>query len=131
VEPKLKFRAPAPAQGIQNFFPLAPEQFGPLKTKKHCIICTSGLLYQICLLNRNSNFRLRLHHSKFLGTSFRLRLHSPGWNQLLLEMNNIGFTNAIGFAWFVCFLCLLNCPFISLALKYFQIEIIFLPTLKL
>jgi len=32
-----------------------------------------------------------------------LRLHSPGWNQLLLEMNNVVSTNAIAFVFFVRF----------------------------
>jgi len=31
-----------------------------------------------------------------------LRLHSPGWNQLFLEMNNVS-TNAIAFVLFVYF----------------------------
>jgi len=51
VEPKLKFRALAPAP---KFLAPAPEQFGALKTKNHCIICTVGLLYKIRLLNGNS-----------------------------------------------------------------------------
>ena len=52
-----------------KFFAPAPERFGPkLQTKNHCIICTIGLLHKICLLDGNSNFRLRFHHSKFLGS---------------------------------------------------------------
>jgi len=34
-----------------------------------------------------------------------LRIHSPGWNQLFLEMNNIVPTNAFEFVLFVRFLC--------------------------
>ena len=33
--------------------------------------------------------------------NFYLRLHSPAWNQLLLEMNNIVPTNAFAFILFV------------------------------
>ena len=60
-----------------KIFDPAQERFVPLKTKKLCIICTCSLPYKIRLLNGNSNFRLRFHHSFFW---FRLRLHSPGWN---------------------------------------------------
>jgi len=42
---------------------------------------------------------------KILGTGSGLQLHSPGWNQLFLEMNNIVSTNAIAFILFVRFLC--------------------------
>ena len=46
-----------------KIFALAPERFGPIKTETYCIICTFGLQYKICLLNGNSNIRLRLHNS--------------------------------------------------------------------
>jgi len=36
---------------------------------------------------------------------FWLRLHSPGWNQLFLEVNKVVSTNAIAFVLFVLFLC--------------------------
>jgi len=36
---------------------------------------------------------------------FWLQLHSPGWNQLFFEMNNVVSTNAIAFVLFVRFLC--------------------------
>jgi len=47
-----------------KFLALAEERFGPLQTKKHCIIYRIGLFQKLCLLNRNSKFRfrLRLHH---------------------------------------------------------------------
>jgi len=38
--------------------------------------------------------------------SFWLRLHSPGWNQLFLEMNGIVSTNATAFVLFVRFFVL-------------------------
>ena len=37
--------------------------------------------------------------------NFKLRLHSPGWNQLFSEINNIVSTNAITFVLSVVFLC--------------------------
>jgi len=63
-----------------------------------------------------------------------LQLHSPGWNQLFLEMNTYfgslflqmqlhSFRSSF-------FLRKLHCPFISLALKYFQSKVIFVPKLK-
>jgi len=69
---------------LKKFLAPAQERFSPLKTKNHCIICTVGLLQKLCLLNRNSNFRLQLrfHQSKLFGSgSNRLlpRLHSPCW----------------------------------------------------
>jgi len=36
---------------------------------------------------------------------FRLQLHSPGWNQLFFEMNDIVSANAIAFVLFVRFFC--------------------------
>jgi len=36
----------------------APERFGPLKTKNHCINCTRRFPRKVCLWNRNTNFRL-------------------------------------------------------------------------
>jgi len=36
---------------------------------------------------------------------FWLQLHSPGWNQLFLEMNNVVSTNEIAFVLFVRFCC--------------------------
>jgi len=51
-----------------KFLAPIPKRFGPLETKNHCIICTIGLFHKLCLLNGNSNFRLRLHHSKFFGS---------------------------------------------------------------
>jgi len=39
-----------------------------------------------------------------------------------LQMNNVVSTNAVAFVLFVRFLLQPNCPFISLALKYFQIK---------
>jgi len=35
--------------------------------------------------------------------NFWLQLHSPGWNQLFWEMNNVVSTNAIAFVLFVRF----------------------------
>jgi len=73
VEPELKF--PAPTAGIYIFGSgsnlwkfLAPDpgRFDPLKAKNKCIICTTRLPHKLCLLNGNPNFRLRLHHLKFL-----------------------------------------------------------------
>jgi len=32
-----------------NIFALAPERFGPLKTKSHCIICTTHMPHKLCL----------------------------------------------------------------------------------
>ena len=43
--------------------------------------------------------------SPFKNFWLRLRLHSPGWNQLFLEMTNIVSTNAIALALFVRFFC--------------------------
>jgi len=36
---------------------------------------------------------------------FWLQIHSSGWSQLVLKMNNIVFTNAIPFVFFLRFLC--------------------------
>ena len=64
--------------GHLNF--LAPA-LGRLKTKKH-IICTTRLPNKLCLFNGSPNFRLRLHHLKFLGSGSShpklpgFRLHS-------------------------------------------------------
>jgi len=66
VEPELKFRAP----GISKYVAPVPKWFCPFKNLK-----TIASLHKLCLLNENSNFRLRLQHPKLLG----LRLHSPGW----------------------------------------------------
>jgi len=65
----LNFLAPAPIS--KYFLVLAPERFGPLKTKNHWIICTTRLPNmpnKLCLLNRNPNFRLRFHHLNSLGS---------------------------------------------------------------
>jgi len=53
----------------------------------------------------------------FSQSSF-FRLHSPGCNQLLLEMNNVVFTNAIAFVFFVRFVLT------KLSLCFISIEII-------
>ena len=138
MEPKLKCRALAP--GIQKFLlqlqpskflTLAPEQFDPLKTKNNSIICTVGLLHKLCLLNGNSNFRLRLHHTiqNFLAplpcsSSTALLKTNCFWKLITLFLQ----MQLRSFCLFV--FCVNNCPFISLALKYFKTKIIFLPTLK-
>jgi len=70
-------------QALKKVLAPAPEPFGSLKAESHCIIGTTSLLHKLCLLNRNSNFRLRLHHPKIFGSDhpklLGLRLHSPGY----------------------------------------------------
>jgi len=77
VEPQLKFQAPA----------LAPEQVDPLKTEKHCNICTTRLPHKLWLRNRNPHFmfRLWLQYLKVFGSNQPTkivwhRLHSPATN---------------------------------------------------
>jgi len=56
VEQELKFQAPTPT--LKCLTP-APERFGPLQSKRHCIIYTTRLPNKLRLWNRNPNFRLR------------------------------------------------------------------------
>ena len=78
-----KFLAPAQAS---KFAVPDPERYGPkLKTKNHCIICTIGLLYKICLLNGNSNFRLCLLNGN---SNFRLCLLNRNSNFRLRRNSN-------------------------------------------
>jgi len=88
---------------LWKFLTAAPEWFGPLKNKNHCIVCTIGLLHQIRLLNGNSNFRLQFHHSKFFSSGcshpklLGFQLHSPDcfmWNSFRLNFNFL-----ISFLW--------------------------------
>ena len=85
----------------------APERFGPLKTKNHCIICATRFPHKMRLWNWRPNFRLRLHHlkafdsghSKLLG----LRLHSPAcsWanrKTLLTYVNKSGNFQKAGYS---------------------------------
>jgi len=64
---------------IWKFLAPGPEEFGPLKNKNHCIICTTRLPHKFCLWNRNTNCRFRLHHLKIFGSGhpklLGLRLH--------------------------------------------------------
>jgi len=70
----------------------APERLGPLKIKNNCI-----LYYWLATQNMSVEWELKFQPFKIIW----LRLHSPGWNQLFLQMNNIVSTNAIAFVLFV------------------------------
>jgi len=78
----------------QKFFTPLPERLGPLKIKNNCI-----LYYWLAAQNMSVEWELKFPPFKF----FCLRLHSPGWNQLFLGMNNVVSANAIAFVLFVHF----------------------------
>jgi len=50
---------------------------------------------------------------------FWLRLHSPGWNQMFLEMNNIVSTNAFAFVLFVRLFVPTKLPFYFISIEIF------------
>jgi len=69
-----------------KFLALAPERFGPVKTKNHCIICTNRLPNKLMSVGlepkfqapaqANENFGYGSSHPKLLG----LQLHRPAYN---------------------------------------------------
>ena len=83
VEPKLKFRAPAPGiwifwlrlQRLEALAP-APEHFGPLKTKNHCNIGKLAFSTNYVCGTGDQISGSGFSHPKSLG----LKLHSPGAN---------------------------------------------------
>jgi len=122
VELKLKYRAPAPDPGIQNFwlrlrhqtlkdFDSGSRTIWSIKNKK--------------LLDYLNNWLAPEHELKVQAPSqpfkiFRLRLHSPGWKQLFMDMNNIVSTNAIAIVWFVLFFVLTKLPFHFISIVIFS-----------
>jgi len=81
-----------------KFFAPAPERFGPLKIKNNCI-----LYYWLAAQSMSVEWELKFQASAPPFKKIWLRLHSPGWNQLFFEMNNVISTNAIVFVLFVRF----------------------------
>ena len=68
----------------------APKSFGPLKTEKHCVICTTRLPHKLGLWNRNTNFGLRLQHLKIFGSGSRTIFWSTrNWKPLFYLHNPI------------------------------------------
>jgi len=51
-----------------KFLAPAPDQFGPLKTKKHCYLY-SRFAPQNMSVERELKFQLQLHHSKYFSSS--------------------------------------------------------------
>jgi len=98
VEPKLQFRAPAP--GIQNFS-LCSWTICSISNYKPLHYLYNWLATQNMSVESELKFQAPAPPFKH----FWLQIHSSGWSQLVLKMNNIVFTNAIPFVFFLRFLC--------------------------
>jgi len=61
--------------------------------------------YNLTIQNMSVEWELKFQAPAQPFKIFWLRLHSPGWHQLILEMNNVVSTNAVAFVLFVRFLC--------------------------